>query len=217
MALTLRFFSIAFLCAALQLGSAWAGNDWALTKPERKLEDAGNLLVHTATVGDGYIKVVKAYLKIKAPAADVFTLITDYEHLPQFMPNLERIEVLSHDEDGAKVNYYLGLPFNVKKRYRLQINYDTTLPEMRMSWQSIPWGGVPPEESVKDTQGFWSLTATKDNETLLYYYTLTDPGHVAFGLGWVVEYTTERVVVQLLENTKNEAENQVKNQRKQEQ
>jgi len=217
LALTLRFFPIAFLCVALQLGSAWAGSDWTLTKPERKLVDAGNLLVQTATVGDEYIKVAKAYLKIKAPAADVFTLITDYERLPQFMPNLERIDVLSRDENGAKVNYYLSLPFNVKKRYRLQLNYDTTLAEMRMSWQSIPWAGVPPEESVKDTQGFWSLTATKDNETLLYYYTLTDPGYVAFGLGWVVEYMTERVVVQLLENTKNEAENQAKNQRKQEQ
>ena len=196
----------AFLGAYLLVGNAWAGSDWVLSAQEKKRVDEGNLLVRTATVGEGFIKEVQAYLKIKASAKDVFMLITDYERLPEFMPNLDQIEVLSRDESGAKVNYYLGLPFNVKKRYRLQLNYDTTLPEMRMAWQSIPWAGVPLEESVKDTRGFWSLTATKDDETLLYYYTRTDPGHVAFGLGWIVDYMTEKVVVQLLENTKNEAE-----------
>ncbi|MDQ7001370.1 MAG: SRPBCC family protein, partial [Ghiorsea sp.] len=135
-------------------------------------------------------------------------LITDYEHLPEFMPNLEKVEVLSHDKDGAQVNYYLALPFGVKKRYRLQLVYDTTPPDFRMAWHSIPWQGVPEGEVVKKTVGYWQLTATASNETLLHYYTKTDPGHVPFGLSWLVDYLTTETVTELLNNTKQRLEKQ---------
>ncbi len=187
-------------------GNAWAGSDWGLSAQDQAQLEKGKLVLHAASVGKGYVKEINAFLSIKVKPSQVFAVITDYEHLPEFMPNLARTEVLSKDKNGAQVNYYLDLPFGVQKRYRLALDYIITPPDWRMAWHSIPWQGVPAEETVKSTVGYWQLTAIGNQETLLHYYTKTDPGHVPFGLGWIVDYLTKETVVKVLQNTKKRAE-----------
>lgn len=179
---------------------------WQLSGEERVAFEMGEMVVRTVAVGDGHIKQVEAFLIIKASPKKVFDLITNYSLLPDFMPNLENIDVLESDAYGAVVNYYLSLPFGVEKKYRLQLDYDTTPPDFRMTWKSLPWQGLEPEETVKNTVGYWSLKAIGNDETRLHYYTKTDPGYVPFGLGWVVDYLTKESVVDLLESTKERAE-----------
>lgn len=191
---------------------ASVAQSWELSPREQQQVERGELVIHAESIGDGHIKEVQGLLKIKASPMHVFTLITDYEHLPEFMPNLDKVEVLTRDKNGAQVDYYLDLPFGVKKRYRLQLNYDTTSPDLRMAWHSIPWQGVPEGETVKNTVGYWQLTAIKNNETLLHYYTKTDPGHVPLGLGWLIDYLTKKTVAKLLQNTKKRVEKQAKSQ-----
>ena len=122
------------------------------------------------------------------------------------MPNLKKIDVLSRDEAGAVANYYLDLPFGVQKQYRLQLDYDTTPPDYQVTWKSLPWQGLEPEETVKSTVGYWEMKARGKQNTLLHYYTKTDPGHVPFGLGWVADYLTKTSVVEMLHSVKEKAE-----------
>ncbi len=180
--------------------------DYTLSDKDKVKVEAGKLVVHAQSVGDGHSKEVHAFLRINAPAAKVFAVITDFPHLPEFMPNLAKVEVLAAQPSGALVNYYLDLPFGVHKRYRLKLDYDTE--PLRMRWQKVAWEGLKPEETIVDTQGFWLLESVDEANTQLHYYTYTDPGHVPFGLGWIVDYLTKEAIVELLENTKKRAEQQ---------
>ena len=181
-------------------------HELGLTDKEEATVAAGGMVVHTSSVGDGYVKEAHAFLLIKAPANLILDVITDYKHLPEFMPNLERTEVLFQNEKGARVNYVLNLPFGVSKRYRLQLTHDYTPPELKLSWHNVVWEGLEPDETLKNTSGYWSLQQVPPNKTLLHYYTKTDPGHVPFGLGWVVDYLTHETIVEMLENTKDRSE-----------
>jgi len=195
---------------SLALLFASSANATTLTLSEKELAqvDAGRLIIHAASTKDSYVKEIHAFLRINAPAEKVFALITDYAHLPSFMPHLERTEVLNQDETGAVVNYYLDLPFGVHKQYRLRLDYDKQPNRWRMSWHQWDWQGLDPEHTIADTTGYWDLKVVDAQTTLLHYYTKTDPGHVPFGLGWIVDYLTEKTVVELLENTKAKAEEQ---------
>lgn len=180
----------------------------SLTEKEQANVESGGLVIHATSVQASYAKEIHAFLQIQAPAAQIFTLITDYQHLPSFMPNLERIEVLSQDDAGAVVNYYLDLPFGVHKQYRLKLDYDKQPNHLRMRWHKLDWQGLASEHTIAETRGYWHLETVDEHTTRLHYYTQTDPGHVPFGLGWLVDYLTEETVVDLLKNTKKEAEKQ---------
>ncbi len=177
-----------------------------LSEKEAKQLGTGALIIHATSVKDSYVKEIHAFLLIQAPAEKVFSLITDYAHLPSFMPNLARTEVLNKDDTGAVVNYYLDLPFGVHKQYRLKLDYDKQPNSWRMAWHQLDWQGLEPEHTIADTRGYWYLQVMDTQTTQLHYYTKTDPGHVPFGLGWFVDYLTEKTVVKLLENTKAKAE-----------
>ena len=177
-----------------------------LSEKEAKQLGSGQLIIHAASEKDNYVKEIHAFLLIQAPAEKVFALITDYAHLPSFMPNLARTEVLHQGEAGAVVNYYLDLPLGVRKQYRLQLDYDKQPNSWRMTWHQLDWQGLDPEHSITNTAGYWHLQAVDKQTTKLHYYTKTDPGHVPFGLGWLVDYLTKETVVELLKNTKAKVE-----------
>jgi len=179
-----------------------------LSEKEVKQLDSGQLLIHVVSTKDSHAKEIHAFLLIQAPAEKVFALITDYANLPLFMPNLARTEVLHQDDTGAVVNYYLDLPFAVQKQYRLKLDYDKQPNSWRMAWHQLDWQGLDPEHSIADTTGYWHLQVMDKQTTKLHYYTKTDPGHVPFGLGWLVDYLTKETVVTLLKNTKAKAEEQ---------
>ena len=184
----------------------------SLTEKEKSKVEAGGLVVHAASVQGSYAKEIHAFLRIQAPTEKVFSLITNYQILPSFMPNLERIEVLSQDDTGAVANYYLDLPFGVHKQYRLKLAYNKQPDSWRMTWHKLDWQGLASERTIADTTGYWDLQVLDGQTTQLHYYTKTDPGHVPFGLGWLVDYLTEETVVDLLKNTKKEAEKQRRDQ-----
>ncbi len=188
------------------LASNAYATDMTLSEKEAKQLDSGQLIIHAASEKDSYVKEIHAFLLIQAPAEKIFALITDYAHLPAFMPNLARTEVLHQDNAGAVVNYYLDLPFGVRKQYRLQLDYDKQPKSWHMTWHQLDWQGLDPEYSIADTMGYWHLQVMDKQTTKLHYYTKTDPGHVPFGLGWLVDYLTKETVVELLENTKAKAE-----------
>ena len=187
--------------AVAEYDSAWNLKGWEI----KRIND-GRIITHTFTV-EGHTKQVDAFLLIKTPAEFIFSMITDYERLPGYMPNLERVEVLEASTAGALVNYELAFPFGLKKRYRLKLDYYMENGELGMTWDLAPWQGLTAEESLRASTGFLRLKETEDtNVTLLVYDTKTDPGYIPFGLGWIVNYLTDRIVIEFLEETKQRAE-----------
>ncbi len=177
---------------------------WRLSQADIVKLEQGKMVVHKQS--QGYQKEIHAFLRIYAPPKILLDVVTDYPNLPRFMPHLESVEVLRQDAKGALVNYMLSLPFGVHKRYRLQLTYDTTPPDLGMTWRKVAWEGVAADETIKDTTGFWYFKSAEGAVTILHYYTKTDPGHVPFGLGWIVDYLTEKTVVDLLTRTRQRAE-----------
>lgn len=177
---------------------------WGLSQAEIANIEQGKMVVHKQS--QGYQKEIHAFLLIQTPPRTLLDVITDFPSLPEFMPHLEAIKVLHQDKQGALVDYMLALPFGVHKRYRLQLTYDTTPPDLVMAWHKVVWEGVSPDETIQDSTGFWYFKKADKASTVLHYYTKTDPGHVPFGLGWIVDYLTEKTVVDLLTQTQQRAE-----------
>lgn len=181
---------------------------WQLSKQEIKKIEQGYVVTRAVT-GEGYAQQLDAFLLFEAPPEQVFSVITDYARLPEFVPYLDRVEVLEASAEGASMNYFLKLPFGVQKRYRLKLDYDHQLPDLQMSWDLLPWPELKPDETIQATSGYWLLKPLKNPEqTLLAYHTVTNPGDVPFGLGWIVDYLTNTSVIELLENIKERAEKQ---------
>jgi len=201
------FFSLCIASPAV--ADEISADNWNVqqfTAQEDKRFQAGKVVSRTWSE-TGNVKDVHAISRVRAPADIIISIITDYALLPEFMPNLERTEVLESRSDGALVNYYLGLPFGHKKLYRLKLSYESKPNDYRMSWVSVPWPEVPAEDAVVSTVGNWHLSYGQvDNETTVHYSTKTDPGDVPFGLGWLVDILTKQTVVEMLENTKQRAE-----------
>ena len=208
------FPTVCLLClASLAVADEISPETWNLqqfTAQEHKHFQAGKVVSRTLSAA-GNVKDVHAIARVQAPAQLIFSIITDYASLPEFMPNLARTDVLESSKDGALVNYYLGLPFGHKKQYRLKLNYESTPHDYRMTWVSVPWPEVADEDAIVSSVGFWHLSyGQEDGVTTVHYSTKTDPGDVPFGLGWLVDYLTKQTVVEMLENTKKRAEQQWK-------
>lgn len=132
-------------------------------------------------------------------------VISDFAQYPQFMPNVERIEILEQTSSHAILNYYLVLPLEQKKRYRLVILQQEQGDATIIQWQMLDWPEVPEEERIGNTNGFWILQPYDDNQTLVHYHVYTDPGKVPFGLGWIVDYMSASSIPKVLANTRDYA------------
>jgi len=204
----------------LSFSTVWAEEnslapDLQLTDKALQSIQAGKVFMDATPTGKEHVERIHAALLVDAPASLLFNIITDYDHLHEFMPHLERTEVLESSETGAVVNYFLSLPFGVAKRYRLRLFYETQEAYLKMSWQLAEWDGLEPDQTINATEGYWLLKPMKkQDKTMVYYYTKTDPGEVPFGLGWIVDYLSDTTIVQLLKKTRQRSEKKWKNQNK---
>lgn len=135
-------------------------------------------------------------------------VITDFTRYPQFMPNVERIDIVEQSGNYTIINYYLGLPLNEKKRYRLLLIKQEYGDAMIIQWRMLEWPGVPEDQRIGNTTGFWYLKAYNNNQTLVRYHVYTDPGEVPFGLEWIIDYMSESNIPKVLQNSREYASKQ---------
>jgi len=176
---------------------------------EQQKFQRGQVVRHHNSNTEPRVQDVQAFVLIHAPIADVFNLITDFPQLVTYAPYVEKIEVLQQSAQMALVNYDMALPFGVHKRYRLQLHSLVDGSNRRLSWTLAPWPGLKPDETLVATSGYWFLEPAKlKNHTLLSYHTRTDSGDIPFGLGWIVTLLSQSGVTNLLQKTKERAEQQ---------
>jgi ribosome-associated toxin RatA of RatAB toxin-antitoxin module len=143
-----------------------------------------------------------AHAVIAAPLAKIYGVLIDFAAYSDFMPNVEKVVVRAADQQGARLDYHLGLPMGVKKRYRLKMTYKIAADAAEISWQLIPWPKLSPSETIRDTSGYWRLTRLAGDKTLVEYLVRTDPGDIPFGAGWIVDVLTKGSLPDILESTR---------------
>jgi len=131
---------------------------------------------------------------IEGTVEQVSSLLADFKSYPKFMPNVSEITVRSSTGEAAIVDYKLGLPLGIVKRYRLKFRSKHQDNRYQLFWKKLPWPELKPKQTVVDTWGQWIVEdfPGKDNHVLAYYRVYTDPGKIPFGTGWIADALTKQ-------------------------
>ena len=155
----------------------------------------------------GHRKNVEEYQAIgliEGTLQEVSGVLTNYKSYPEFMPNVKEASIRSSTDEGFVVDYKLGLPMGVVKKYRLRYRVKNEANRVQLLWKKLPWPGLKPKETIIDTYGQWILedSPDKDNQVLAYYRIYTDPGKIPFGMGWIVDILTKESIPNIIKQTR---------------
>ncbi|MDD2851133.1 MAG: SRPBCC family protein [Desulfuromonadaceae bacterium] len=173
-----------------------------VTPGELKTLRGGNILVKEVPEKVKGYRTFLAHAVIAAPLAKIYKVLIDFSSYPDFMPNVKKVVVRAADQQGARLDYHLGLPMGVKKLYRLKMTYKIAEDAAEIAWQLIPWPELSASETIRDTSGYWRLTRLPGDKTLVEYQVRTDPGGIPFGAGWIVDLMTKGSLPDILESTR---------------
>lgn len=178
-----------------------------LNETEKDLVDQGEIILRETDIGKKNGRTFEAAGIIKAPVDVISGVLADYEHYPEFMPNVSRVEIMEQTDTEAVLNYTLKLPLGKIKKYRLKITLTRPDPQTSLiQWEYRNWPGLKAKETIKDTTGFWMIKEQADNRSMVLYHVYTDPGPVPPGLGWIVDILSKNSVPEAFLKTRSRAE-----------
>ncbi len=178
-----------------------------LLPEEARLVERGEVVLRELATRENGSTTVEAVARIAAPRRIVVQVLTEYEQYPEFLPNVSRVEVLEQAGNRTVLNYTLNLPLGTIKKYRLQIELRRAGKNLtRLGWEMVDWPGLPPEQTIEDTSGYWKIEQDRPESCLVVYHVSTDPGPVPFGLGWVVDMLRKNNVPEVVRATRERAE-----------
>lgn len=150
---------------------------------------------------DSRAKRFEAATLMDVPVAQVCAAIMAYDSYPSFMPNTSKVSVVKLNDNASQVDFTLSLPLGKTKKYRLRMTPKQTGTNCHLSWKMLPWEGLKQEETIADTQGYWSLSSVSNDtqKTVVRYVVETDPGPVPLGLGWIVDSMSKDSIPKMLE------------------
>ncbi|WLE98674.1 MAG: SRPBCC family protein [Candidatus Electrothrix communis] len=186
--------------------SAKAGAAISLNAQEQQTVHEQEIVVRERPTNGKPGKAFEAVGIMEAKHEVIRDIIMDYPSYPDFMPNVSRIEILAQDENTALLNQTLSLPLGKIKKYRIKL--EASEPDEQTSliqWQLQPWPELKPEETIRDTAGFWRIEELDATHSLVQYHVYTDPGKIPFGLGWIVDLLSKDSVPEVLLKTKERA------------
>jgi uncharacterized membrane protein len=116
---------------------------------------------------------VKDSIDVKASAADIFEVATDFEAYPDWNANIKKVEIKETDDEGRATQVWYEVDAKVKTvNYTLEYDYSNA-PDS-FSWDLV-------EGSVKELSGSYSFDEF-DDVTEVQYETSIDPGFPLPGL-----------------------------------
>ncbi len=175
-----------------------------LTSDEKKLLLKNEVISKEIIKGSTY----EAKGLIKAEISEVYKNITAFKEYPSFMPKVSKVDILEKSDKDATLNFTLDLPLNKVKKYRVKMNYKIHPDHAKIIWEKIDWPGLKKSETIEDSKGYWILQNFPDKKgyTLVTYHVYTDPGHIPFGMGWIVDMLTKNSVPDVVKNLKEKVE-----------
>jgi ribosome-associated toxin RatA of RatAB toxin-antitoxin module len=99
---------------------------------------------------------------IEKPAADVWTVLNDFEKQPEFMPRLEKVERYETTQPTIGLNHTLKVLWK-RVNYHLLMEVDNAA--MRQSWKLDD----SKKNDIKTTIGTWTLLPWGDDRCIVVY------------------------------------------------
>jgi len=125
------------------------------------------------------IKTAEAVFLIKAKPEAVFKTVTDFDHYPEFMPNITKASCVECSNNDKRYRFTLKVSL-------WDINYTLLLKSgYKDDRYSLTWEYV--EGDIRDTSGSWRIGPYDKDKgySLIFYRVKTDPGR--FVPDWVAD------------------------------
>jgi ribosome-associated toxin RatA of RatAB toxin-antitoxin module len=134
--------------------------------------------------------------EVGATASAVMTVVADFEAYPDWVANLEQVQVLARDRRGrgTKVAYRLGTPWG-DQTYTLAYRYQPK--DAGVSWSYV-------EGTLKDLSGAYRLEPSGDGTTRVTYLLEMDLGRPI--PGFLMRQATKQIVRSALGDLKRRVE-----------
>lgn len=143
---------------------------------------------------------VKAEVVIEAPPQQVFEVLSDVSRYTEFMPYLEKLEVLETLDDGRIQYEVVNAPVVSRRDYVLRITVAKLAEGWRIDWKPAAEGKGPPASKgkvrVEVNEGSY-LIEPHEKGTKLSYALLTHPGGSI--PSWIAKRSNTSAVPDLLD------------------
>lgn len=104
---------------------------------------------------------ITSWIAIAQPPETVWQILTDYESLPEFIPNLEKSELLDYSDGKARLEQ-VGKQNLFKMNFSARVVLDLTeTPTERIDFEMV-------EGDFKAFSGYWFLQPSSDGTQLSY-------------------------------------------------
>lgn len=158
----------------LPAASLWAGESptTGLTADELTRMEKGGVVVKTDTypTGDGTRGAgITAYCVINKPPDAAWAVMLNYHKFDEFMPRLERIEVLEKTKHTMKITETVRVPLGAIS-YTLDLIFKPT--QRTVSWAL----DKSRKHDIADTFGAWEFLSYSQGKTILRYTSTLDSG-----------------------------------------
>jgi coenzyme Q-binding protein COQ10 len=140
--------------------------------------------------GEG-VKTAEAVFLVKAKPEAVFKAVTDFDHYPEFMPNITKVACVECKNKDKRYRFTLKVAF-------WDINYTLLLKSSyKDDRYSLTWEYV--EGDIRDTSGSWRIGPYDKDKgySLIFYRVKTDPGR--FVPDWVADRLSTKSIPDMIE------------------
>ena len=110
---------------------------------------AGEVVVKTVQHPDGF-SGLRTLFTVAAPRERIWAVLIDYANFPEIFPDIHKMRVLSQDDHGAQVEYWVNAMLT-RYHYILYRRYDE--PGRRLTWAQLTG-------DFKRLEGQWEIRDT---------------------------------------------------------
>ncbi len=189
----MRYPSVIFVLIMLFScpGAEAAGHDFA-DNLGKIVKEGDNYKIRLLDENKGGVKTAEAVFLVKARPEAVFRAVTDFNHYPEFMPNIVKATPVRSTNSGDK-KYSFTL-----KVALWDIKYTLLLKTSHMDdIYTLDWEYV--EGDIKDTTGSWRIKPYENDNgrSMIFYRVKTDPGR--FVPDWVADRLSTQSIPDMIE------------------
>ena len=107
------------------------------------------------------MQTVQETTVLKAPAAKLYAIVTDYAQYPRWLPEFKDAKILKTEGDNVDVEFTFAIPLK-KIRYSIRVVHKPA--ELQTDWTFLRG------EVIDDSIGGWKFEAIDANSTRVKYY-----------------------------------------------
>lgn len=186
-----RMICLSTVCMFFLVSPSLEAEDITFPDKNGKLVDQGeNYKIRLINSKGSAVKTAEAIFLIKANPETIFKIVTDFDHYPEFMPNIKEATPVEKNNGIYKYRFTLKVAFwdiNYTIMLKSNINDNTYL----LEWEFV-------EGDIRDTNGSWEITQYERNidYSLILYRVRTDPGR--FVPDWVADRLSTKSIPDMI-------------------